>query len=114
MMDTYFLVVKPNITLLNPDTQYRSAGQEAYIRCSFNAVPSANVTWRFDGSRDIAGKYTTHGNTSVLHLRKVRRKDTGYYTCSAANRAGIDEQRAYIKVMCKYFDVDFCRLHLGY
>ena len=76
------------------------------LTCSFHGIPYANVTWRYDGSKDLSSRYTTVKNTSVLTLRRLRKKDTGFYSCVAFNRAGRVEEKAFIKVKCKRRFVD--------
>lgn len=96
-----FSTARPNITSLYPEVQYQSLGQKAEITCVFQGIPFANVSWIFDGKKDLTKKCKTSNSTSVLKLRRLKRKDTGFYTCVAYNRAGKIEKRAYIKVMCK-------------
>ena len=91
---------RPNITSLDPVSQYQRIGRKAVIKCEFLGIPSANVTWKFDGEKDLTDKYKTVNNTSVLRLKRLKKKDTGFYTCVAYNRAGQREKRAYVKVMC--------------
>ena len=68
------------------------------------------MSWKFDAGSDVIYKYTTFSNSSVLKLRKLRERDTGYYTCVAYNRAGHVEKRAYVKVMCEYSQVFYYQL----
>ena len=85
-----------------PAAQYRSIGKKAVLTCSFHGVPSANVSWNFEGRKNLTDKSTTVNNTSILKLRKLKKRDTGSYFCVAYNRAGKTEIGAYVKVKCEY------------
>ena len=102
--------MRPIITSISPATQYRSLGGKAVIECEFGGIPFANVSWKFEAGNGVIYRYTKFSNSSVLKLGKLRRRDTGYYTCVAYNRAGQVEKRAYVKVMCEYRQVVSYRL----
>ena len=87
---------------MSPATQYPANDGKAVLKCKFVGIPYANVSWNFERRRDLTKKSTRVNNTSILTLRRLKKRDTGFYYCVAYNSAGKTEKKAYIKVKCEY------------
>ena len=91
----YFLVAAAEITS-GPESQPPSPvvnGSNVVLRCSFDGIPSPNITWLVDGNVidvDINSRLVAiaENNSAELRFSPVTQSGGGSYQCSAVNIFG--------------------------
>uniref|UniRef100_A0A8C2F8K3 Matrix-remodelling associated 5b n=1 Tax=Cyprinus carpio TaxID=7962 RepID=A0A8C2F8K3_CYPCA len=76
-------------------------GETVILNCSAKGEPTPTITWTSPAHRAIvplSNKYHI-ANDGTLHIQKIQRFDSGNYTCSARNVAGIDKKVIHIEVL---------------
>ena len=68
-------------------------GTTVYIRCPATGNPTPKVTWKKSGSL-VPRSSRIVNNTLVL--LNVTWSDSGTYSCTASNGAGVDEKSTYL------------------
>ncbi len=75
----------PEVSTTQTDQVLVSLGDNLLLSCDYNAVPTPDVTWLFDGQELQAASSATR---SDLLLTAVAVEDGGVYTCTAMNLLG--------------------------
>ncbi len=76
-------------------------GETAVLNCSAKGEPTPIITWTSPAHRAImpvSDKYQI-ANDGTLRIQKIQRFDSGNYTCSARNVAGIDKKVVHVEVL---------------
>ncbi|XP_026073124.1 matrix-remodeling-associated protein 5-like [Carassius auratus] len=76
-------------------------GETVVLNCSAKGEPTPTITWTSPSHRTIvplSNKYQI-ANDGTLHIQKIQRFDSGNYTCSARNVAGIDKKVIYVEAL---------------
>ena len=67
------------------------------ITCEACGKPQPDVAWIRNGLMESSGK-----KAALLKFDKIKRMDTGQYTCRANNSVGVTSINTTILVHCKY------------
>lgn len=81
--------VAPNITLFDVPKLVGS-GMNATLLCVASGIPQSRVKWQRDGMILARVHQVTN---SMFVIRNVGEADSGFYTCVAANAAGMSSKR---------------------
>uniref|UniRef100_A0A673KUF6 Matrix-remodeling-associated protein 5-like n=1 Tax=Sinocyclocheilus rhinocerous TaxID=307959 RepID=A0A673KUF6_9TELE len=76
-------------------------GESAVLNCSAKGEPTPVITWTSPAHRAIvpvSHKYQI-ANDGTLRIQKIQRFDSGNYTCSARNVAGINKKVVHVEVL---------------
>lgn len=69
------------------------------LTCPTEGAPPPKITWRKDGvDLAIGGRYMVDNNGS-LTIQQALIKDSGKFTCSAENTAGVQEVTSHIDIL---------------
>lgn len=75
-----------------PQSQEVSEDQTVKFKCEVSGIPKPEVTWFLDGApvkrREGTIEIYEDGGSQYLCLRRARARDSGNYTCTAANVRG--------------------------
>ncbi|KAF6729918.1 Hemicentin-1 [Oryzias melastigma] len=75
-------------------------GHSVSLSCESNAIPPPKLSWYKDGSRlTSADGVVLHPGGQVLQIPRVRKEDTGKYTCQAVNEAGEDHMHFELEIL---------------
>ncbi len=75
----------PKASTAQTDQVLVPMGDNLSLSCDYNAVPTPDITWLFDGQELQAASSATR---SELLLTAVAVEDGGVYTCTAINLLG--------------------------
>ena len=82
-------------------------GNNITLTCSASGIHLPNITWS-RGGESIAGSYREIISQSVVNgtvlksdfkVTNTEQRDTGNYSCSANNSAGVDIKHFYLQVL---------------
>ena len=99
--DTATVVVHGTPTfssLMQPSTI--SVGGTATFSCMATAVPSATITWSFNGQTITSGGQFTITDVSLI-ISNVQMSNAGFYKCTATNTYGTNSTSARLTVTGK-------------
>ncbi|XP_023814399.1 hemicentin-1 [Oryzias latipes] len=75
-------------------------GHSVSLSCENNAIPPPKLSWYKDGRKlTSADGLVLHPGGQVLQIPRVRKEDTGKYTCKAVNEAGEDHMHFELEVL---------------
>ncbi|XP_036069528.1 hemicentin-1 isoform X2 [Oryzias melastigma] len=75
-------------------------GHSVSLSCESNAIPPPKLSWYKDGRRlTSADGVVLHPGGQVLQIPRVRKEDTGKYTCQAVNEAGEDHMHFELEIL---------------
>ena len=82
-------------------------GNNITLFCSASGIHLPNITWSRGGeiiaesSREIISQSVVNGTViaSDLKITNTEQRDTGNYSCSANNSAGVDTKLFYLQVL---------------
>ena len=86
--------VAPNITLFDVP-QLVGSGMNATLLCVASGIPQPRITWQRDGMTLARVHQVTN---SMFVIRNVGEADSGFYTCVAANVAGMSSKRGNLTI----------------
>ena len=69
------------------------------LTCPTEGSPSPKITWKKDGEELASGDRYDIDNEGTLTISQAILKDTGNYTCSAENEAGVEEVTSSIDML---------------
>ncbi|KAK3737759.1 hypothetical protein QZH41_017214, partial [Actinostola sp. cb2023] len=80
------------------------AGDVVHLPCSATGHPKPTISWRKDeGNTKFSAaeerRFDHHESQNMFLITRSKAKDTGYYTCSAANDAGSINATVYVTVL---------------
>ncbi|XP_072538762.1 vascular endothelial growth factor receptor 2 [Salminus brasiliensis] len=83
----------------NLTNQRVNVSDSATLVCEVKGTPNPTVTWTKDNQTVIKGSgvILTHSNR-VLTIQRVKKEDSGLYTCTACNKQGCDYAQAKLTV----------------
>ncbi len=85
MLTSLFLPDVPEVSTTQTDQVLVPLGDNLTLSCDYNAVPTPDITWLFEGLKLQA---TSTAARSELLLTAVAVEDEGMYTCMAVNLLG--------------------------
>jgi len=99
VFDSVYLLVEetPKITHLTSANASYNEGSPVNISCKATGTPDPDVKWIHNGQVKSSGVKTAH-----VTFSKMSKEDSGMFTCSANNSAGITEKQIYLIVKCEY------------
>ena len=92
-----------------PGNQVVLEGNSLTLHCNASGNPSPNITW----TRDKSSSVLPQGN--IYNILNIHRDATGYYTCTAWN--GVGEQQnatAVVTVLCEFVSFIYKEIILEY
>lgn len=69
------------------------------ITCPTEGSPPPKISWKKDGEELISGDRFEIDDEGTLTILDAITKDTGKYTCSAQNAAGVDQVTSIIDIL---------------
>ena len=77
-------------------------GSTVEVVCSTTGLPTASITWLFNGSvtREEDPRFVPSADKALL-ITRVTFKDVGYYICFANNSLGSDSKTSFLSVIGK-------------
>ena len=91
-----------------PGNQVVLEGNSLTLHCNASGNPSPNITW----TRDKSSSVLHQGN--IYNILNIHRDATGYYTCTACN--GVGEQQnatAVVTVHCEFVSFIYKEINLN-
>lgn len=89
-----------NITSYVGDNITSLTGSDLTIYCPTEGIPEPVVSWSRGGAPLRSDRrYTVNPFTNALRIRKLRREDSGGFTCSARNNRGGDQKTSFLNVI---------------
>ena len=102
----------PTAIISSPESPEVVIGNNITLTCSASGIHLPNITWSRKGeiivesSKEIISQSVVNETVlaSDLKITNTEQRDTGNYSCSAKNSAGVDTKLFYLQVlgMCKY------------
>ena len=80
MFEKYLCTLFLEITT-HPQSRLIPVGSSVSLTCTSSVSSNVTFSWTSDG-RDVTGQSTSTGDTSILTIKKVRRRDDGSYVCT--------------------------------
>uniref|UniRef100_H2MDX8 Hemicentin 2 n=1 Tax=Oryzias latipes TaxID=8090 RepID=H2MDX8_ORYLA len=74
-------------------------GHSVSLSCENNAIPPPKLSWYKDGRKLTSADGLVLHPGQVLQIPRVRKEDTGKYTCKAVNEAGEDHMHFELEVL---------------
>uniref|UniRef100_A0A3B3DLS4 Uncharacterized protein n=1 Tax=Oryzias melastigma TaxID=30732 RepID=A0A3B3DLS4_ORYME len=74
-------------------------GHSVSLSCESNAIPPPKLSWYKDGRRLTSADGVVLHPGQVLQIPRVRKEDTGKYTCQAVNEAGEDHMHFELEIL---------------
>ena len=95
-------------------------GNSITLTCSASGIHLPSITWSRGGeriagsSREIISQSVVNESvlTSEIVLSSSEQRDTGNYSCSANNSAGVDIRHFYLQVLGMCIQIESTYLHL--
>lgn len=101
-----FIIVYPSFSKIPHDIRV-IAGSTARLECSAEGQPSPQIAWQKDGGNDFpaARERRMHmmPTDDVLFIVDVKTADSGVYSCTAQNLAGLIVANATLTILGKFF-----------
>jgi len=94
---SFYIAETPKITHLTSANASYNEGSPVNISCKATGTPDPDVKWIHNGQVKSSGVKTAH-----VTFSKMSKEDSGMFTCSANNSAGITEKQIYLIVKCEY------------
>lgn len=98
----FFCVVYPSFSKIPHDIRV-NAGSTARLECSAEGQPSPQIAWQKDGGNDFpaARERRMHmmPTDDVLFIINVKMADSGVYSCTAQNLAGLIVANATLTIL---------------
>lgn len=69
------------------------------LTCPIEGSPPPKITWKKDGKELVSGDRYFIDNEGTLTVLQAVLKDTGNFTCSAQNEAGVEEVTSSIDIL---------------
>ena len=69
------------------------------LTCPTKGSPPPKITWKKDGEELASGDRYVINNEGTLTILQAVLQDTGNYTCSAQNEAGVEEVASFIDIL---------------
>ena len=69
------------------------------LTCPSKGSPPPKITWRKDGEELANGDRFVIDDKGTLTISQAVLKDTGNYTCSAQNEAGVEEVTSSVDIL---------------
>ena len=100
-------VVAPNVTSISTDQEVTSPAPVS-LNCTVNSYPPSNITWFHNGAEVQAAlprviviivQVNIMTQESTLTFLSTILEDTGTYTCSAVNSAGMTNMTTELQVL---------------
>ena len=103
-MNYYLIIDAATISSLSPGNGAAPEGTHHIIRCTFDGLPTPNVTWSHndsiltDGSDNIT--IATDDSSSTLTITTVTEDDSGVYACMVSNLLESVTSTSILQVQC--------------
>ena len=99
------LPVPPSIAD-SPSEYYVREGSSVRLACDVEGDPKPQITWTKNGMRisDSGPHYFMDGSGS-LEVLSADQRDTGTYSCTAVNVAGLREKRISLHVHSQFYTI---------
>ena len=97
----FYLSDPPKILPLQATT-YVIQGLGVQLQCAFDGLPVPTITWSFSGE-NAPGNIGVTLNVTVITLSSLTGLNTGNYTCTASNLAGMSAASTQLFVQGMYY-----------
>ena len=103
-----YFTVYPSFSKIPQDIRI-TAGSTASLECSAEGLPTPQIAWQKDGGNDFpaARERRMHKmpTDDVLFIIDVKTADSGVYSCTAQNLAGMIVANASLTILGNYSDI---------
>ncbi|XP_078604169.1 hemicentin-1-like isoform X2 [Branchiostoma floridae x Branchiostoma japonicum] len=95
----YILDVQVSPSISEDETEYTVVqGRQVVLTCDADGVPSPTVSWNNQGEPVSGRQGMSISDTGALIISSARPEDSGPYTCTAINPAGVASRQVNLQV----------------